>query len=396
METERVLLIVGHDLQNSNYKRVEHLAFFLARRFAKVDAISVTKMYDGSVTDPVWKKALLGIRDLMFKRVKVIRIGNVTNYVVRFPQRLTTLNILTRDFWTYASLRNYLDQHYDVCILADPRLAYVATRMKKLKRVNVLFYEDWDYFPGEFSDIPFWRQIMNYREHICIRVADGVISVGTYLEALRKRQGAKHTTVVSNGADYALFRTAQQKKTHPPTLIFMGTLGEEWGADLPIQALPLIREIIPEVRYLILGSGPAERKLRTMTTELRLDDCVCFLGKQAYQDLPGFLAEADIGVATSRDNDFRRFASPLKIFEYMAAGLPVIGTNFGETRLIIEKARAGLTVEFSPKAFATAVLDLLCDREMYELCSASAIDFASQHDWKRLFDHELGFIKGLV
>ena len=173
----------------------------------------------------------------------------------------------------------------------------------------------------------------------------------------------------------------------------MGTLGDEWGADLPIKSLPLIREIIPEIRYLILESGPDEKKLRTMTTELRLDDCVYFLGNQTYQDLPHFLAEADIGVATSRENDFRRYASPLKIFEYMAAGLPVIGTNFGETRLIIEKARAGLTVEFTPKAFATAVLDLLCNREMYELCSTSAIDFASQHDWKHLFDHELEFIK---
>jgi glycosyltransferase involved in cell wall biosynthesis len=176
----------------------------------------------------------------------------------------------------------------------------------------------------------------------------------------------------------------------------MGTLGEEWGADLPIQALPLIRETLPEIRYMILGSGPDERKLRNVATELRVDDCVYFLGKQAYQDLPGFLAEADIGVATSRENDFRKYASPLKIYEYMAAGLPVIGTNFGETHFIIEKARAGLTVDFTPNAFAKAALVLLCNQEMYELCSTNAIDFARQHDWELLFDHELDFIKRLV
>jgi len=85
MKTDRVLLIVGQDMQSAFHQRGEHLSRFLARCFVEVDLISVTKMYDSPNTDPVWKKAPLGIRDILFKCVKIICIGNVTSYVVRFP-----------------------------------------------------------------------------------------------------------------------------------------------------------------------------------------------------------------------------------------------------------------------------------------------------------------------
>jgi glycosyltransferase involved in cell wall biosynthesis len=150
---------------------------------------------------------------------------------------------------------------------------------------------------------------------------------------------------------------------------------------------------MPEVRYVLVGGGPDERRLKAMATELGLEDCVHFFGRHKHQDLPRFLARADIGVATSRDTDFRRYACPLKILEYMAGGLPVIGTQVGETQVIIEKAMAGETVEFSPEAFASAALEMLSNRSKYELYSANAATFAREHDWERLLERELAFIE---
>jgi glycosyltransferase involved in cell wall biosynthesis len=260
----------------------------------------------------------------------------------------------------------------------------------------VLVYDDWDYFPGEQARDPFWHWVMRFRERVCVRAADAVISVSSSLRQLREEQGAKRTALVPNGVDLGLFRQAQQRIPHPPTLVYMGSLAHAWGADLPIAALPEIRRSVPEARYMVIGRGPDEARLRVMASELGLDGAVHFCGNQAYQDLPRFLAEADIGVATSRDTEFRRHACPLKIVEYMAAGLPVIGTQMGETQAIIEKAMAGEAVRFSPQAFAHAAVTLLSDRGKYDQYARNALAFAERHDWQHLLDDWLALVEQMA
>ena len=172
MRYDRALLITGQDIQSLYHHRGEHLAHYLADHFVNVDIVSITKMYDGPGTDPVWKKGLLGSRDVLCKRIKEIRDGNVRHYAVRFPRLPGAFDYLLRDFWTYANLRGHLREHYDVCILAHPRLAFVALRLMRLGKADILIYDDWDYFPGHRPGDFFWRQIMRYREQLCVQGAD--------------------------------------------------------------------------------------------------------------------------------------------------------------------------------------------------------------------------------
>lgn len=392
MDQNNALLLVGQDVKTSYHNRGVHIAIHLAKRFRTVDIISPAKMHEGPGTDPLWKKGLLSLRDMKHQRVKTIRDLNVDRYVVRVPRLPAVLDYLVRDLWTYANVRKRLRVHYDLCVLGDPRLAFVGLRLKRLGKVDVLVYEDWDYFPGEHPSDPFWSHIIRHRESMCVQSADVVVSVSSLLQELRRQQGARSTALAPNGVDYPFFETAQSKQPHPPTLLYMGSLGEAWGADLPIQALPMIRRQIPEARYIVMGTGPEEGRLRAIVAQSGLEGHVQFLGLQEYRDLPRFLAEADIGVATCRNTDFRRYACPLKIVEYMAAGLPVIGTPVGETERIIHKSAAGAVVGFSPDAFAAAAVDLISNRDKYGLYSTNAIAFAREHDWERLLDEELEFV----
>jgi glycosyltransferase involved in cell wall biosynthesis len=324
-----------------------------------------------------------------------VRDNNVTNYIVRFPRLPGIFDYLLRDFWTYFNLYKRLHCHYDLCILAHPRLLFVALRLKRLGKVDLLIYDDWDYFPGLFPKDVFWYRIMHTREQICVRNADGVTSVSHNLQEFREKQGARQIALVPNGVDYALFERARQKRDHPPTLLYMGTLADGWGADLPIMALPIIMKRIPNIRYLVIGTGLDEQQLQAKVSDLGLDEYVYFLGAQEYQHLPYFLAEADLGVAVSRKTEFREYACPLKIIEYMAAGLPVIGSKFGETQFMIEEANAGKTVEFSEQAFASTVIDLLTNQSEYNIHSANAVSFAKAYDWEQLLDQQFAFIERL-
>jgi glycosyltransferase involved in cell wall biosynthesis len=148
--------------------------------------------------------------------------------------------------------------------------------------------------------------------------------------------------------------------------------------------MPLLCRQIPDIQLLIAGSGPAEQELRQLTLSLGVQEHVLFQGFVPYSDLPALLARADIGVATSRQNEFRQYASPLKLVEYMAAGLPVICSGGGEAEKMIEESKAGVNIPFEPEAFAAAVQSLLTIPDCLSAFREAAIEYARGRDWQQL------------
>jgi glycosyltransferase involved in cell wall biosynthesis len=269
-----------------------------------------------------------------------------------------------------------------VGIVDGPESALLALILKKTGCVRHLIYYDIDYYPGVH---PQWSRILSRREQICCRVADAVASVSRPLAALREQQGARLVAVVPNGVDVSRFSSANgMRMEHPPTLIYAGSLDPRWGVDLSIRAMPSLRRQIPGIRLLIAGRGPAEKELQDLVLSLEVTDCVRFEGFVPHADLPNLLAQADIGVATSRDNSFRRYASPLKIVEYMAAGLPVICSGGGEAEKMIEESGAGINVPFEPEAFAGAVHSLLVSPSSVRAAREAALDYSRSRSWEQM------------
>jgi len=216
-------------------------------------------------------------------------------------------------------------------------------------------------------------------------VADAVASVSRPLTALREQQGARLAAVVPNGVDFARFHAADLlRQEHPPTLVYAGSLDARWGVDLPIRAMPLLRRQIPNIRLLVIGRGPAEQELRQLASSLELGDCVCFEGFVPHEDLPDLLAQGDIGIATSRPNAFRQYASPLKIVEYMAAGLPVVCSGGGEAEQMVEESKAGKNIPFEPEAFAETVKSLWATPSILSSAREAAMAYAQSRSWEQV------------
>lgn len=148
--------------------------------------------------------------------------------------------------------------------------------------------------------------------------------------------------------------------------------------------MPLILKHYPETRCFIAGAGPDEANLRHLVETLKLQHAVHFLGFVSHSDLPGIMAQADIGLATSREDLFRQYASPLKLAEYMAAGLPVICSGGGEAAQIITESGAGVNVPFSPDACAAAICALLGHPDELQAQREAGLAYARARTWENL------------
>jgi glycosyltransferase involved in cell wall biosynthesis len=350
-----------------------------------IDVVGLTNFYTGPSAH-TWERFLKGFRSLWHEHVMVIQKGDDLQIALRSLPGI--LPNFLQAIWSFFVLKPLIRKRYKVCIFGSPNNALLAIVLKKLGFIETLIYDDWDFFPADATTVKghLDKLAMQWKEKLCIRYADFVISVSHFLSELRKKQGAKKVLVITNGVDYPRFQESQNKRPHPPTLFYMGHLYSPWGVDLPILALPAIRAKIPDVRYVVVGEGPECEALKALAYEkMNLQDCVSFLGGQDSHKMPFYLAEADIGVLTCRPDPFRKYASPLKAFEYMAAGLPVVGTRVSEIVKVIEASHAGIIIDSSPGAFAEAVIGLFTDLEKYKWYSANAIRCGMGYDWVQVF-----------
>lgn len=375
------LFVAGSDLYNRLNQPSQHMPYHLARHLERLDLVGYRRFYDGPPA-PAWRRISDGMRNILSRRLDFHEDGNIRTISARRLRLPGILDPMLQDLWLLMILRSRLKRRYSVGIVDGPESALLALYLKKTRRVQHLIYYDIDLYPAVH---PQWAGILSWREQLCCRVADAVVSVSRPLAALREKQGARLTAVIPNGVDCGQFHVANQMRgQHPPTIIYTGTLDARWGVDLSIRAMPLLCRQIPDIQLLIAGSGPAEQELRQLALSLGVQDRVCFKGFVPYPDLPALLAQADIGVATSRQNEFRQYASPLKLVEYMAAGLPVICSGGGEAEKMIEESKAGINIPFEPEAFASAVQSLWTTSDGLLAFRGAAIQYAQGRSWEQL------------
>jgi glycosyltransferase involved in cell wall biosynthesis len=167
--------------------------------------------------------------------------------------------------------------------------------------------------------------------------------VAAYLNQYRAARG--RVRVIPNGVNPDRFpedvRPSQPGGPGTFTVGFVGSLKPWHGVTVLVEAFARLREHAPQTRLLIVGDGPERAKLEAEIAAHGLQDASCFTGAVPPGEVPGLLASMDAAVAPYPDLKPFYF-SPLKVFEYMAAGLPVVASRVGQLSSLIEDGSNGL------------------------------------------------------
>jgi glycosyltransferase involved in cell wall biosynthesis len=164
------------------------------------------------------------------------------------------------------------------------------------------------------------------------------------------------------------------------------------GVDLVICALLKIIKKIPGISLDIIGMGAGENDLKNLTRRLKLTKQVRFYSwmsdRKSFEDK---LSTAAIGLAlfnTKILDDKIKNADPGKIKDYMLCGLPVITTNALATYKDVEKAEAGIVIDYNENEFINAVCTILSNKKTLETYRKNAHKFVRQFDWGVLLDKQ--------
>ena len=204
-------------------------------------------------------------------------------------------------------------------------------------------------------------------EHFLYSHADQVmVNSPGFIDHVTKR-GAKRVVLISNAADPKMFDSAggarKFRKSHhfedKFVVLYAGAHGVSNDLGVVLQAAALLKDN-DTVRLVLVGDGKEKPALQSQAQQLGLSN-VLFVPPVPKKEMAGVLASADACIAILKPLELYKTTYPNKVFDYMAAGRPVICAIDGVIRQVVEEADAGCFVPpGNPQAMA-AIIQTMAD-----------------------------------
>jgi glycosyltransferase involved in cell wall biosynthesis len=240
---------------------------------------------------------------------------------------------------------------------------------------------------------------------LLLGAADGIVCVSEeiarWVESRRGRSDG--IWVVPNGVDEALFSPRDGARPAPlpprgtPLIAFSGSFRPWHGLEDLLAAFEiLVRGPAPDAHLLLVGDGPARAELEASSARVGLAERVHITGLVPHAEVPRWLAGADLAVAPyPRLEHF--WYSPLKLYEFLALGLPVVATDVGQIREALAGGERGLlSPPGDPEALARAMAELLEDRGRARTLAAAGREWVLENaTWGRRVGDILERVRGL-
>lgn len=269
---------------------------------------------------------------------------------------------------SYAAFGKARAHDYDIYHIHDPELLFVGILLKLVTGKKIIYDVHEDY-PRSIQSkywIPWYLRslisvAMAFAEQLSSYFMDAIIPVTDTIENRFKR---KKTIQIRNYPllDYKFSIIPTMQPRRKIRLLYIGGVSRERGIFEIIDSLKYVDNKC-QVEFIIMGKIEHQEAEEYIREHENLG--VVYKGFQNRDEVKKSLVESDIGIVCLHPNGRYEYALPVKLFEYMAAGLPVIASNFDSWRPYIEENECGVLVNpLRPEDIANAIEKLAYDYEL--------------------------------
>jgi glycosyltransferase involved in cell wall biosynthesis len=341
----------------------------------------------------VWKEAC-ALRDAGY-RVSVI-CPKGKGYFTAGYEVLDGIEIYRHRAWEASTVPGYLFE-YSAALVAEFLLTlevFARTRFRILQACNPpdtifliglflrlfgvrFIFDHHDLGPelfeakfGKRTGLLYW--LARLTELCSFRVANTCIATNESFKDIAVRRGGKdpkRVFVVRNCPDLATFRRPQLRNSNKfgrsLVVVYVGFMGTQDGLDLLLESIAHIvkGQNRKDTHFVLVGGGTVVPELQAIIAAKNLDAYVTLTGQVSHDEVAAYLSSADLGVAPDPKNAMNDHSTMVKIFEYMAFGLPVVLFDLKEGRRAAGDA-ALYAVPNDPIDFANQIAKLLNCREL--------------------------------
>lgn len=274
----------------------------------------------------------------------------------------------------------------------------VAMACGRLDLPYVMFFDADQLLERDFMGAPItgllrWRakQLLRYN----LATAARVICVSEQARAhviSAWKVPASRAVVLTNGVDTRRFQPDAVARSEVrasldvgprPLVIFVGNFYPWHDVATLLAAFALALRAHPDARLVLVGDGPQRQSMQQLAIDLGVAHAARFTGPVPHAEVPRLLAAADVAVAPVPTMQRDLWLSPMKLFEYMATGLAVVGSKAGQVADVVGDGRSGLLVPpGDAPALAAALARLIEDQALRSRLGRQAREDARQkHSW---------------
>jgi len=302
------------------------------------------------------------------------------------------LHVLLKNTLQMLKLADWSDIiHFQKCYYHAALPALIAAWIKD-KHIHY-DWDDWEtkifYYSNPKNLIV--GEFINIFEKLLPKAVDTISVSSNYLRSLclKMKVSPERISQAPVGADLQRFRPdpalsgrIRRKYSIKNLLVlYVGQLHGGQYAELFIKSAKIILQKRQDVTFIIVGDGYRAPELKTLTRQEGLGDSIIFTGAVAHEEIPIYIADADVCVACFEENDITRCKSPLKLAEYLSSGKAIVASNVGEVRNMV--GGVGILVEPGRSdTLAEGILRLLSDKSLRDKLSVLARKRAeSKYNW---------------
>jgi teichuronic acid biosynthesis glycosyltransferase TuaH len=326
----------------------------------------------------------VSFKALFFKKNK--NSGDISESVTfsflpkRIPNIISVFSYLKLySAFTFSTLKI---KECDVLIIDHPYQAFTLFRFKP----RLVVYRPTDIYCDANSNMPL---ISAYEEFILKR-SDAIIATSqvtinhlkaTYSKDFFISNGLpKPISVITNGVNLRDFINVNESKFAKPTAVYVGSIDFRFDLDTCIK----LAETFQDFDFLIIGP------VNQLISEKLIAPNIKLMGAINNKELPKILVKCHVGLLLANDHVFNKSRSPMKLYEYASAGLPVVSSNIEEVR---NRKEQFVLMYDSFDSAITAFRTAFANREALSVNAKLA---ANSHGWAGKAQQYLNFISGLL
>ncbi len=211
------------------------------------------------------------------------------------------------------------------------------------------------------------------------------VSESTRRELIELGQPENRTDILYNAINHELFKKIKIKKSEFPLITYIGRIKKYKNLETIVDAVDILKTEIPDLQFVIAGTGDNEEQLKAYVKNKNLDSMVKFQGYVSEEEKAELLSKAWLFVSMPMKEGWG-----ITIIEANAMGTPAIGSDVPGLRDSIRNNETGLLTPYgNPDKLAEKILMLIKDKKERQRLSANAKNWAEKFTWDASANHFL-------